>query len=239
MRPGAGQQPEQRHRREATLTDTYTSIQKLDYVRQRLGEIGFWFVDIPRTSSTALRIAFYRKYGKLFGKPSNSQGLGAGLIPPHVPARLAANQLGGDLWNGLYTFSIVRNPFERLLSLYQFLRNNGKLQNLSFPEYVRRLSTGQGFEYHGHSMSNLGYLTDEQGRVIVRDIFRFEDRARAMERIAEQTACPELLQEDRKVYETSRRHYSSYYDDATVERVAKLFREDLEYFGYSFERAQG
>jgi hypothetical protein len=33
---------------------------------------------------------------------------------------------------------------------------------------------------------------------------------------------------------TQRRHYRSYYDDATRERVAKRFEREIEHFGYAF-----
>ena len=211
-----------------------TTIQKPEYVGRRLQEIGFWFVDIPRTSSTALRLAFYRRFGKLFGKPSNSQGLGMGLIPPHVPASDIRSQVGPDLWDSLYTFSLVRNPFDRLLSLYHFLRANGKLTNQSFPQYVARVSQG-GFDYHGHSKSNLGYLTDDQGRVLVNDVFRFEDSEAAMTIIAARTGCPEILAEGTRVCATSADHYSHYYDEATRGLVERMFQDDLDHFGYRFE----
>ena len=125
--------------------DPLTTVQKPDYVRSRLKEMGFWYVDIPRTSSTTLKLAFYKKYGKVFGKPSPSQGIGMGLIPHHLPAQSLREQLGAGLWDSLYTFSIVRNPFERALSLFQFLQKNGKLQGWTFGRYVDQLVRPGGF----------------------------------------------------------------------------------------------
>lgn len=215
----------------------YTTIEKLDYVSRRIDEIGFWYVDIPRTSSTALRLAFYRRYGRLFGKPSNSQGLGSGLIPPHVPAREVRDQLGSGRWERLYTFSIIRNPFERLLSLHRFLRANGKLSGVTFSEYVRQLADGRGFTYHGHHLSNFGYLADPDGRLLVTDVFRYENRDRDIAIIAERTRCPELLERKARVYQTGSDHYSRYYDAATRRRVETLFADDLHQFGYRFEEA--
>jgi len=217
--------------------DPLTSIQKPDYVRRRLQEIGFWFVDIPRTSSTTLKLAFYKKHGKLFGKPSASQGIGMGLIPHHLPARLVREQLGVDLWDSLYTFTIIRNPFERALSLFLFLQKNGKLKDWTFKRYVDQLVRPDGFDYHGHSLSNCGYLCGEQGQLLVREVFRFEERTEAMKVIASKTSCPELTKSENKAYETGHRHYSHYYDAATRRKLERFYRDDMERFGYQFERA--
>jgi len=215
--------------------DPLTTIQKPDYVRSRLREIGFWFVDIPRTSGTTLKLAFHARYGKLFGKPSPSQGIGMGLIPHHLPARLLRPQVGAGLWDSLYTFSIVRNPFERALSLFTFLQENGKLQGWTFARYVAQLVRPGGFDYHGHYLSNCGYLCDAGGGLLVSQVFRFEERDEAMDEIARRTGCPELVRSDRKAYATGARHYSHYYDAASRRRIEEFYRDDLETFGYSFE----
>jgi len=219
-----------------TLSDL-TRIQKLDYVRSRLKEIGFWFVDIPRTSTTTLKLAFYKHFGKIFGKPSASQGIGAGLIPHHVPAFLIREQLGADCWDSLYTFSIVRNPFERVLSLFLFLQDNGKLNGWSFPRYVQQLGQPGGYEYYGHYLGNSGYVCDADGRLIVSEVFRFEDRDTAMVSIAAKTGCEELRKEGRQAYKTEHQHYSQYYDAPSRKRVEDYYRDDLERFGYRFEDA--
>jgi len=212
-----------------------TRIQKLDYVRGRLREIGFWFVDIPRTSTTTLKLAFYKRFGKVFGKPSASRGIGAGLIPHHVPARLLREQLGADLWDSLYTFSIVRNPFERALSLFLFLQTNGKLGGWTFARYVEQLVQPGGFDYYGHHLGNCGYVCDADGELLVSEVFRFEEREAAMAVIAAKTGCEEILQAGNKAYGTEHRHYSHYYDAASRQRVEDYYRDDLERFAYRFE----
>ncbi len=215
--------------------DPLTTIQKPDYVRQRLQETGFWFVDIPRTSSTTLKLVFYRKYGKLFGNPSASQGIGMGLIPHHLPAHHLREQLGAEFWESLYTFSIVRNPFERALSLFQFLQNNGKLKGWTFGRYVDQLIRPGGFQYHGHYLSNCGYVCDADGIVLVKEVFRFEDRDQAMANIAKATSCPEIASSDKKTYQTGHDHYSQYYDSVSRRKVEKFYRDDMDRFGYRFE----
>lgn len=221
----------------AKETNPLTTIQKPDYVRSRLREIGFWFVDIPRTSTTTLKLAFYKKYGKVFGKPSPSQGIGMGLIPHHLPAWMVREQVGAELWDSLYTFALVRNPFARALSLFLFLQKNGKLQGWTFARYVDQLVQPGGFDYHGHYLSNCGYICDAGGALLVSEVFRFEQRDEALGVIAAKTACPELLSSDRKTYESGATHYSHYYDTATRRKIGDYYRDDIERFAYRFETA--
>ena len=222
----------------AKKNDALTTIQKPDYVRARLREIGFWFVDIPRTSSTTVKLAFYRRYGKVFGGPTGgSSGIGMGLIPYHLPARLLREQLGAALWDSLYTFTLVRNPFERVLSLFFFLQNNGKLQGWTFGRYVNQLGQPGGLDYHGHYLSNCGYICDTDGNLLISEVFRFEQRDEAMEKIAGKTGCPEVATNSRKTYESGSRHYSHYYDPASRRKIEDFYRDDFERFGYRFETA--
>ena len=215
--------------------DLFITIQKPAYVRSRLREIGFWFVDIPRTSSTTLKLAFCRKYGKLFGKSSPSEGIGMGLIPHHLPARMVREQVGIELWDSLYTFAMVRNPFERSVSLFLFLQKNGKLQGWTFGRYADQLVQPGGFDYHGHYLSNCGYICDADGALLVTEVFRFEQRDEALGVIAAKTACPEVVSKDKKTYESGARHYSHYYDAATRRKIENYYRDDIERFAYRFE----
>lgn len=219
----------------ATQADSLTTIQKPEWVRNRLRDIGFWFVDIPRTSSTTLKLAFYRRYGKVFGKPADGPGIGMGPVPHHLPARLTREQVGPELWDSLYTFSIVRNPFERSVSVFHFLQKHGKLQGWTFPRYVDQVIRPGGFDYHGHYLSNCGYVCDTDGRLLVSEVFRFEQRDEAMASIAAKTACPELVENRSRNYESGSNHYSQYYNPVTRRKIESYYRDDLERFGYTFE----
>lgn len=158
-----------------------------------------------------------------------------GLIPPHLPAQVAAEALGMETWNRLYRFSIVRNPFERVVSLYVFLRQNGKMLQTEFPDYVASLVSGKGFDYHGHYLDNCGYLYDEQDQLMVSEVFRFEQREQVMPLVAAKTGCPELAEPAKATYQTNRKHYSAYYDATSRRQVENHYALDLERFGYRYE----
>jgi Sulfotransferase family len=143
--------------------------------------------------------------------------------------------VGIELWDSLYTFAMVRNPFERAVSLFLFLQKNGKLRDWTFARYVDQLVQPGGFQYHGHYLSNCGYICDTDGSLLVTEVFRFDQRDEALGVIAARTGCPEVLSKDRKTYESGARHYSHYYDPALRRKIEDYYRDDFERFGYRYE----
>jgi hypothetical protein len=59
-----------------------------------------------------------------------------GLEGRRSPSGLRA--IGEDLWNGCFTFAFVRNPWDRLVSCWQFTRQRGK-HDLTFADFVKDL----------------------------------------------------------------------------------------------------
>lgn len=90
----------------------------------------FWFVDIPRTSSTSLRVCLGESVGYPHGKENtlgqhsyNQPGpVESPLIGKHVPVFLMRHLLGSDIWDCCFRFSMVRQPHEWLYSLFMFTR---------------------------------------------------------------------------------------------------------------------
>ena len=62
---------------------------------------GFWFVDIPRTSSSSIKVELGNAYGAPYGKANliESQFSTKQTIPDHVPAVYMRTHLGVESWN--------------------------------------------------------------------------------------------------------------------------------------------
>jgi hypothetical protein len=121
------------------------------------------------------------------------------------------------------------------VSLFLFLQKNGKLQGWTFGRYVDQLVQPGGFDYHGHYLSNCGYICDKNGALLVTEVFRFEQRNQALGIIAAKTACPDVVSKDKKTYESGARHYSHYYDAASRRKIEEYYRDDIARFAYRFE----
>lgn len=171
-------------------------------------------------------------------------------------------QVLGDAWSDYYKVAFVRNPWDRLVSWYMMIVQKGHKKSWSdrilgkqvsynnrLWEYV--LTHSNSFEEFIQHCTNtiedtdgkknmfynqLDYLTDEQGRLLVDFVGRFEnltdDAATIFKKIGldDVNLC--------HVNRSSHRHWSTYYTDQTRQIVAQRYARDIAYFGYEFEPAK-
>lgn len=202
---------------------------------------GFWFVDIPRTASSSLKVELAGAFGAAHGKLNiiETEFGTRQLFPDHLSAMKMRKMVGGREWDRLYSFTFVRNPFDRILSLYFYLL---KVRNIpegwSFPEFVRRLATADAstkhFAYDPIRWSAADFILGPENEILVKEIFRFEDRAIGLERIAERIGMKgfsNLRVQSASPYAAD---YKRFYDQETRSLVEMRFRDDLEMFGYAF-----
>jgi hypothetical protein len=145
-------------------------------------------------------------------------------------------------------FCVVRNPWSRTASRYHFGRQNARqwpvddprrqyIERASFADYVRDQKILPIPEHPGQPwmgplsswFNQLEWIRDEHGRVVC-DCLRLEHL---------DADLPDYLgrpvtQRRRNVTE-DRYDYRTMYDDELAEIVAKTFRADIEYFGFTFD----
>jgi Sulfotransferase family len=145
-----------------------------------------------------------------------------------------ADFLGGD-WQSYYSFGLVRNPWDRVVSIYRFIQetpNSGRhaeLAGLTFEQFLMRPRTLEA----GQPRQNWDNLSDRTGeRQLVTEIFRFEDIADAYSTIARR--CGLDPTELPRLNATTRADYRQYYTPKLADRVADLFEVDILRFGYRF-----
>ncbi|MDJ1009697.1 MAG: sulfotransferase family 2 domain-containing protein [Paracoccaceae bacterium] len=124
----------------------------------------FAFIHIPKCGGTSL-----------------TEALGQ-AIKLHDTARERRAKLGAERWDAMYTFSLVRHPYERTISYYSFHQRTSyrakRVGELSLNDWVREALHSDG-RLRRITASRLrpcwDYLVDQHDRIIVDDVFRLED----------------------------------------------------------------
>lgn len=211
---------------------------------RRVARDGFWFVDVPRTSSTSIRSELGRRFGVVHAKQNGTMvsRLTRQLLPPHLTAREARQTFGDELWSRLFTFAFVRNPWDRTVSMYCFRqqRKNFK-EGLTFRDYVRQLvrvrdSPDAKFSYAPLWLEAFDFVADDDGRIMVTHLGKYETRQQDLRVIGGVLGCPELGQSHLQMSRRPRGSYVDYYDAETRDLIGQFYRRDVEAFGYSFGR---
>jgi len=210
-----------------------------DYIRNRVKEVKIWFVDIPRTGSTSIKASLASIHGRVFGKYGVRQGVKKGLISDHTTALEMRDLLGEDIWEDIFSFAFVRNPWDRMVSLYLYRTQIEQVTDMTFKDYVVQLckhgpESHYLFDFHAFHYENWQYVCNDKGEQIVDFVGKYENRSEDLKTVSECTNISYQYLIKHKYSVTDRTHYSEYYDDETRQLIAERYARDIELFDYQF-----
>ena len=208
----------------------------------------FLFVHIAKTGGTSVRAALnplrWRDpyYVPIFlcSKLSKLTGHRIGVkFPRHAKVIAAKEMLPRELFDNLFKFAFVRNPWDLQISSYHHIRRERPhlLAGINdFEQFLRwKLDPARPYQYHIDTSIELqsDYLVDLNGKIIVDFIGKYEQLQEDFDEVCRRIGITsKTLPHKRKA--TDRSDYRQYYNDDTARLVADNFRRDIENFGYSF-----
>jgi hypothetical protein len=208
----------------------------------------FLFVHIAKTAGTSVRTTLNRLRWRdpyfipqfICSRISSLTGHRiACKIPRHAKVIAAYEMLPREVFDGLFKFAFVRNPWDLQVSSYHHLKRERPhlVGDRDFETFLRyKLDPTRPYQYHLDTSIALqsDYLVDLHGKVLVDFIGRFEtlndDFITICQRIGVQ---PPVLEHKRQAKD--RGGYQKYYTPETVDLVARHFAADIAMFGYTFE----
>lgn len=132
-----------------------------------------------------------------------------------------------------YKFGFVRNPWDWQVSQYNYIRaTKGHFQRwlvsqMTFEEYIH-------WRKEGTQGTQKQRFTDENGKIIIDFIGRYENLVNDFARITKRIGAHHTL---RRLNSATRnmRSYTDYYTPETRDIIAELFKEDIDHFKYKFD----
>lgn len=132
-----------------------------------------------------------------------------------------------------FKFGFVRNPWDRVVSLYE--RNEGlQLKDkMTFEQFVDWIKYSSSTCIHpSPHRYQLDWFVDPHGNLIADFIGRFERLEEDWTFVAQKLRITEKLPHIRN--NPRARHYTEYYTSRTRDLIATRFKLDIEQFGYEF-----
>ena len=141
-----------------------------------------------------------------------------------------------------FTFTFVRNPWDRLVSSYFYLKNGGncKEDKTDFENFFIHYSSFEDmllnwndiFYNQIHFKPQWEWICDDDENIIVDYVGRVENFQEDFNIVCDKIGIPrQQLPHKNK---SKHKYYTEYYDDETKQIVAEKYAKDIEYFGYEF-----
>lgn len=134
----------------------------------------------------------------------------------------------------VFKFTIVRNPWDRILSTYCYMLETGRIKVFpDFNEFVKK----QLLKYKEDPRKLDKHFHHQWPKIIYKDtgyidfIGKFERLKTDWGIIASKIECPAILPHDNK---TNHTHYTKYYNDESIDIVYQIYKKDIKMFGYDY-----
>jgi len=174
----------------------------------------------------------------------------------HIAPDAIQRKIDAEVWNSYFKFTVVRNPWDQVVSRFcwersfvkfKIKRNLSKIKGNPFElEFYRRLinlllellrlrSFSNFLRHFDPEWTNTRFYFDTNGVAICDYYIRYEDLQSDFDNVCGKLNIkPEKLKRLKSKTRNHQLHYSAYYTDSDKALVAKIFKKEIECFGYEF-----
>ena len=196
------------------------------------------FIHIPKTAGTPIEYALgmHGDRHSVGVKPYIDQTwdekffFGNGL--QHLRAIEIRRRIGKEKFDTYYKFSVIRNPYERLVSNFAWIGGKWARQEyLTKKEFKQRVLEIDKTNYmkRKHLAPQYLFLFDENNTLLVDDIIRYESFSEGIKKIENKINIDMALERRMASYHYD---YVSYYDSELIEIVNELYDLDFKLLSY-------
>jgi Sulfotransferase family len=192
---------------------------------------GLIFLANPKCASTTVE-----RYIDVY---TNGDAEGPKGYPKHTNARILDRYMTehGLSYDDFLVFTTIRNPWDRLVSLWTYARKQPDAFWFDAASSSRSLSdflqTDIIQDHFVREFGLNGFTHTPDGRRIVDDVFCVEQYRSALPLMFRRLGIA-FVDKGWRSNQSNRAKYQTYYDEADQHLVAELFKADIAYGGYRF-----
>ena len=144
----------------------------------------------------------------------------------HMGAKATRDLVGAQAWQDYFTFAIERNPWDAVVSLY-FWKYKDRDELPDFESYVQEIWIEQ--------LANNRRLYRIRGKMALDRVLRYENLDTELREVWAQLGLPGEPDLPRaKGHARPAGHYRELYSATSRQRVADVFADTIDAFGYEF-----
>jgi hypothetical protein len=197
-------------------------------LQEQIAEEKCMFVHIPKCAGTSVRQSLFERQGG------------------HPPLETFRTMVPPDVFDRCFKFTFVRNPWDRLVSAFFFLKKSDlkrnqrfARRNLSayndFDSFVRQWVTRKSVWRFTHFIPQVHFICIDK-RLGVDFVGFYENLKEDFAIVAKKIGRPTELREENRLGGREK-DYRQYYNDETRNIVAEAYAEDIALLGYSFDNS--
>ena len=136
-----------------------------------------------------------------------------------------------ELWKEYLKFCFCRNPYDRVVSAYNYIMETDKL-NIDFDKYLSLKDIVTENEYAHVFLTQKQHVIDSNGNPVMDFIGRFENFEDDFKTLLNKIGIDKIIHNPTPKNKREHGSYKSYYTNELIKIVNDMFKEDFEFFNY-------
>jgi len=156
----------------------------------------------------------------------------------HMPAKEIIDNVGLDLWDAYYKFTIIRNPFDKMLSAFFFFQKEAK----HYPHNRQIEAFRCWLDYNSLIKNHRSCWVFDRDKYMLGDdvcvdfFIRYENLEQDLMHVCEKLDIlwkPALLLKLKSGSKPKKHPNRCFYDEVSIKKVLDWFEFEFNFFGYS------